>query len=110
MRASDAEKASELGGFSFKFSKSFWPIFKYNSMALFHSFNSSGEFDPRFSESFISLISKVKSPMFLNDFQPIPLLGLVHKLIAKVLTRRLQSFISQLVNHSQFAFIRGCNI
>lgn len=76
-------------GFSFKFVQSFWHVFKDELMALFHSFHSLGNFDSRFSEAFISLISKIKSLVSLNYFRLIFLLDWVYKLIAKVLLRRL---------------------
>lgn len=79
-------------------------------MTMFQNFHSIGEFYFRFSESIISLIHKIKSPMSLNDFQPICLMDWVHKLIAKVLTGRLRSLINWLVRHSQTTFICGRHI
>lgn len=76
----------------------------------FLSLDSSWDFDARFSKSFIFLISKVKSLISLNDFRPISLLGWVYELIAKVLTGRIRSIISQLVSHSQTSFIQGRSI
>lgn len=61
---------SDPDGFSFKFVKSFWSIFKDDLLALFDNFHRYGEFDPQISESFISLIPKVKNTSCLNDFGP----------------------------------------
>lgn len=73
----DGDKAPGPYGFSFKLVQSYWHVLKADILGLFHSFHSTGEFDPRFSESFISLIPKVKSPASLNDFRPISVLGWV---------------------------------
>lgn len=94
----------------FKFGKFFWHILKADTIALFHNFHSSGEFDPKFSESFIYLIPKVKSSASINDLRVISLLGCVHKLIVKILIARLKSVIDQLFSHTQTAFIRGRSI
>lgn len=64
----NGDKAPGSDGFSLKFGKSFRHVCKDDMLALFHSFYCSREFNPRFSESFIFLIPKVKSPSRLNDF------------------------------------------
>lgn len=100
LKDSDGDKAPGHDGYIFKFGQSYWHVFKEEMMTLFHVFYCSGKSDPKFSKSFIYFIPKVKSPVFLNHFRPILLLGWVYKLIAKVLTKRLKSVINQLV--SQF--------
>lgn len=110
LKNSNWHKAPRLDRFFFKFSQSFQHVFKDGLMGLFQAFHSSRDFDSRFFESFIFLILKVKSLVSFNKFCPISLLGWVHKLIARVLMKRLRSIINQLVSHSQTTFIRGCNI
>lgn len=86
--------------FSFKFAQPFWGVFKGDLFGLFHYFYENVEFDHRFSESFISLIPKVRGPSPLNNFRLISLRGWVHKLVARVLTSRLCSIIDHLVSHT----------
>lgn len=77
----DGNKSLRAYGFHLKFAQSFWLVFKDELVALFRSFHFLGEFDLRFFEAYVSFISKIKSPISLNDFRPIFLLGWVHKLI-----------------------------
>lgn len=110
LKDADGDRALGPNGFSFKFAQSFWNTFKGDLVGLFQTFYFDAEFDHRFSESFISLIPKVKGPSLLNDFHPISLLRWIHKLVTKVLTSRLRRFIDHLVSHTQTVFIRGCSI
>lgn len=71
LRDADGDKAPSPNRFSFGFFKIYWHVFKSEVLTLFNSFHTTGEFDLRFSESFISLIPKVKSPSTLNNFRPI---------------------------------------
>lgn len=68
LKDANGEKAPDLDRFSFEFVRSFWHTLKGDLIPLFHSLHTTGEFDPRLSESFISLIPKVRSPSSLNDF------------------------------------------
>lgn len=76
----------------------------------FNTFFDTTEFNVRFSSSFIALISKVSCPTSINDFRPISFLGLVHKLVASVLTERLKGVMEKLVRDSKSTFIWGKNI
>lgn len=61
------------------------------------SFFNMVEFDNWFSTSFIVLIPKVGCSSNLNDFRSISLLGWVHKLVARVLAKRLRGMMGKLV-------------
>lgn len=106
----DGHKVPGPNGFPFKFAQSFWEVFKGDLMGLFKKFFVDAEFDHRFSESFITLIPKVKSRSSLNEFRPISLHGWIHKLAAKVLTLKLRSIIDCLISHTQTTFIRWRSI
>lgn len=56
------------------------------------------------------LNSQVMCPSSLNDFCPISLLGMVHKLVAQVLAVGLWKVLGSFVQGSQMAFIRGRTI
>lgn len=106
----DGNKAPGSHGFLFKFAQTFWDVFKGDLLELFQSFYENTEFDHRFFESFISLITKVQGMACLNDFQPISLFGWVHKFVVRVLTSRLWTVIDKLISHNQTTFIRGQSI
>lgn len=73
-------------------------------------FHSSVELGYTFSKFFIILNPKNRGPSTLNDFHPISLLELIHKLIAFVLTSRLHQVRDSLVSFTQTAFILDQNI
>jgi hypothetical protein len=55
----------------------------------------------------VALIPKINSPFSLGDFRPISLLGCLYKIIAKVLTARLEKVMDRLVESTQSAFLKG---
>jgi hypothetical protein len=50
-----------------------------------------------FSSYFITLIPKVDSPIRIGDFRPISLVCSLHKLVDKVLARRLAKVMDELI-------------
>lgn len=60
--------------------------------------------------AFIALIPKSNHPASASDYQPISLIGSVYKLIAKVLTGRLQKVMPYLLSETQFTFTKGRQI
>jgi len=62
------------------------------------------------NSTFIVLIPKVDNPQRLNDFRPIPLVGSMYKVIAKLLANRLRMVISSVVSETQSAFVKNRQI
>ncbi|XP_057432145.1 uncharacterized protein LOC130724896 [Lotus japonicus] len=60
--------------------------------------------------SFIALIPKVDSPVGLNDFRPISLIGCIYKDVSKLLSLRLKRVLPKDIHDSQFAFLGGRNM
>nr|GEV36798.1 RNA-directed DNA polymerase, eukaryota [Tanacetum cinerariifolium] len=54
---------------------------------------------------FVALIPKITDAKFVNDFQPISLIGSVYKVVTKVLANRLSLVISDLISDTQSAFV-----
>lgn len=65
---------------------------------VFFFLNQEGTFVKSFNSTFITLIPKKKGAMEIKDFRPISLLGSIYKIIAKVLTERLNLVIDKLVS------------
>lgn len=60
--------------------------------------------------SFLSLISKVENPCYLDDFRPICLIGSLYRILATLLAHRLKKVIGKLVSNCQSAFVSGRNM
>lgn len=56
------------------------------------------------------MIPKVNSPLGLNDFRPISLIGCMYKVLSKVLAVRLKKVLSKVISEDQFAFLGGRNM
>lgn len=73
-------------------------------------FFSSGLLDPRQNDTHVRLIPKISSPRKVADYRPIALCNTHYKIIAKLLTRRLQPLVPGLISDHQSAFVKGRSI
>ena len=68
----------------------------------------------KFSEgcnaSFLTLIPKTSSPIGLNDYRLISLIGLWYKVISKLLAERMKSVVGKLISKEQSDFLKGRSI
>lgn len=60
--------------------------------------------------TYIALIPKCESPKCLKEYRPISMVGFLYKIIAKLLSKRLQAVISSLVGPLQSSYIEGRQI
>ncbi|GJV94325.1 RNA-directed DNA polymerase, eukaryota, reverse transcriptase zinc-binding domain protein [Tanacetum coccineum] len=83
-----------------------------NSPTPIHSteFFKMADIPNRMQSSFITLIPKIESPLVVNDFRPISLMGILYKIIAKIISCRIALIIADIVNPVQFAFIKNRQI
>ena len=56
------------------------------------------------NHTFITLISKVKSPEYIIEFYPIALCNILYKLVSKVLANGLKRVLPLIISESQSAF------
>ena len=85
-------------GFNFNFIKLCWDVIKPEIMAVVHFFHATGSFPKGCNASFIALVPKVRDPSSLDQFQPISLVGVMYKIITKVLSCRMKKVMSITVN------------
>ncbi|GKV24110.1 hypothetical protein SLEP1_g33762 [Rubroshorea leprosula] len=57
--------------------------------------------------SFITLIPKVENPQRIEEYRPISLIGVMYKIIAKLLANRLRKVLDKVIGEQQMAFIKG---
>ncbi|XP_021979400.1 uncharacterized protein LOC110875513 [Helianthus annuus] len=90
--------------------KEYWEELKLAIMEKMQQFYIHGSIHHTCSSSFISLIPKVNDPLVFSDFRPISLIGVVNKIISKVLANRVKKVSNSIISSSQSAFISGRNI
>ncbi|KAL4282105.1 hypothetical protein GQ457_03G003350 [Hibiscus cannabinus] len=106
----EASKAPGPDGFNMGFLKKFWGYLKSDIMAFLDNFSLGNLEDFTFNHSFIVLIPKNRSPVSLDDYRPISLVGCIYKLLAKVLAIRLGEVSEEIIGENQFAFCQGKQI
>ena len=103
----EGNKSPGPDGFNFTFIKRFWDLLKDDIWRVLNEFYENGRLSKGVNSSFIALIPKVESPLGLNDFRPISLVGCIYKIIAKVLAARLRNVMHYLIEENQSAFVGG---
>src|ERR1044072_1885735 len=103
----EGNKSPGPDGFNFTFIKRFWDLLKGDIWRVLNEFYEHGRLSKGVNSSFIALIPKVESPIGLNDFRPISLVGCICKIIAKVLAARLRNVMHYLIEENQSAFVGG---
>ncbi|XP_021992095.1 uncharacterized protein LOC110888906 [Helianthus annuus] len=101
------DRAPRPDGFNFRFFKRFWNLFEQDFVSLLAVFFETGIINPGCGSSFITLVPKIKDPSGLDDYRPISLVGVVNKVISKVLANRLKKVIASVISDNQSAFLRG---
>ncbi|KAJ0539673.1 putative RNA-directed DNA polymerase [Helianthus annuus] len=101
-----SERAPGPDGFNMKFFKRFWDLFEEDFGNIFKHFFETGSFSRGVSSSFIALIPKIKDPGELGDFRPINLVGIINKVVSKVLANRLKMVIGSVISETQSAFLK----
>jgi hypothetical protein len=98
----DCDSFKSLGpdGVNFCFFKDFWAEVKGDVMRFIFDFHRNGRLTKGINSTFIALISKLDSPLRLNDFQPISLVGSLYNILAKLLANRLQVVIGSVISES----------
>lgn len=104
------DKAPGLDGFSASFYHSFWDIIGEDITKDILAFFATGSLDPRQNETHVRLIPKIVGPRKVTEYRPIALCNTHYKIVAKLLTRRLQQFLPSLISDHQSAFVKGRSI
>ena len=105
--AINSDKAPGPDGFSAGFYQAFWDIIGEDIYREVMTFFETGQLHPRYNETHIRLIPKVKGAKRVSEFRPIALCNSHYKIIAKILSKRLQPLLQSLISPAQSAFIPG---
>lgn len=108
--ACEPHRAPGPDGFSFKFYQFFWDLIHSDFMTLCMQFYNHQTNLTSLNRSIICLIPKEKDATLITKFRPISLVNCSFKIISKILTFRLETLMSRLIDSSQAAFIKHRNI
>ncbi|KAM0036124.1 putative RNA-directed DNA polymerase [Helianthus debilis subsp. tardiflorus] len=100
------DKAPGPDGFNFHFVQKFWVDLESDFYSIFTEFYDTGYINPECSTSFITLIPKCKNPVSMKDYRPINLIGMISKVISKVLANRIKNVMGDVISESQTAFVK----
>ncbi|GKV51601.1 hypothetical protein SLEP1_g58236 [Rubroshorea leprosula] len=103
----DSSKAPSPDGFNFRFVKSEWEVIKEDVIGFLQDFHKNSKMVRGLNTSFIGLIPKVDNPQKIEEFRPISLIGVMYKILAKILANRLKKVLDGVVGEQQMAFISG---
>lgn len=59
------------------------------------------------NQTFLTLIPKVSEPTKPSDFRPIALCNVIYKIVTKVLSNHIKSFLPYIISQNQASFITG---
>ncbi|GKV46541.1 hypothetical protein SLEP1_g53515 [Rubroshorea leprosula] len=105
----DCEPTKSPGpdGFNFKFIKAMWEVIKQDIIGYIQEFHERGKIEKGANASFIVLIPKIENPQRIEDYRPISLIGVMYKILAKLLANRLRKVLDKIIGEQQMAFIKG---
>ncbi|XP_019186532.1 PREDICTED: uncharacterized protein LOC109181235 [Ipomoea nil] len=99
------DKAPGPDGMNSGFYQQFWSVVGEDvTRFIMHALNS-GEFPEGLNDTNIILIPKKEVPETVADLRPIALSNVIYRIMAKMLTNRMKTLMSDLISESQSAFI-----
>ncbi|KAF3777001.1 Transposon TX1 uncharacterized protein [Nymphaea thermarum] len=100
-------KAPDIDGFPVEFFRTFWEVCSADVFAFCDEFASNSVLLKEFNQTTCVLVPKRPNPTDVTHFRPISILGTPYKIIAKLLSLRLASAMSSIINPFQVAFVKG---
>ncbi|XP_062014482.1 uncharacterized protein LOC133731021 [Rosa rugosa] len=103
-------KAPGPNGFSGIFYQCYWNIVNKVIVEATTDFMSTGTLLHSINKTNLVLIPKIQAPTLPSHFRPIALCNFSYKILAKVLTNRLQPLMPDIITKEQSAFVSGRQI
>ena len=102
-----ATKAPGPDGMPPLFYQLFWPTIGNCVIKTMLNFLNHGLTPPKFNDTHIVLIPKVKNPTKVIEYRPISLYNVVYKLASKILANRLRKNFPPIISVIQSVFVHG---
>ena len=99
------EKAPGPDGKTGFFFQRYWGITAEVMQQTVKDFFQFNVLDPRLNQTNICLIPKTERPVEMTNFRPISLCNVSHKIISKILSKRLKRCLPRLISETQSAFV-----
>ncbi|WMV30181.1 hypothetical protein MTR67_023566 [Solanum verrucosum] len=108
--AMNLNSAAGPDGFGGKFYQACWSIIKEDLLEVVQSFFCGNNMPKFMTHACLVLLPKNEQPIRFKDLRPISLSNFSNKIISKLLSMRLATFLPLLVSNNQSDFVRGRSI
>lgn len=105
-----SDKSAGVDGYNATFYKAALPVIKEDIIAAVQEFLCTGEMFKPINCTAVTLLPKTGNPITIRDFKPIACCTVLYKVISKVLARRIQKVIANIICEAQARFIPGRKI
>jgi hypothetical protein len=101
------DKAPGCDGIPTEFFQEFMSEVSLTLLQAFSAMFRNGETSELINKGLIILIPKLGDQARIGNWRLITMLGILYKILAKTLARRLQTFLSSIIRPSQTGFVEG---
>ncbi|KAL9679888.1 hypothetical protein QQ045_017759 [Rhodiola kirilowii] len=101
------DSSSGPDGFTGRFYTHFWEEIKVDLMAAIEGFFDGLHLPRSFTSTYLTLIPKVAHATSISHLHPISLCNFCHKIISRILTLRLASWLPRIISEEQVGFVKG---
>ena len=99
-------KAPGLDGMPPFFYQNYWELVGGDVTKTILSYLNSASLPHPLNHTFLTLIPKIKNPIFVSDYRPISLCNVLYKIFSKVLANRLKNILPNIIFEEQSAFTK----